>query len=159
MPMSKAAKRIEQERKRRHAAIRRGMRIALYEVNQALAGKGMKIEAPPSWIDYTVALAEGGRRDAPLDDIVERAKWEIAAYMQYRAAERSRAAQAKRVRAELEAATAEDPEAARRAAGVAAQTRAFEELLKKSHERNAQAAERVMQAARAREFAVLRLFR
>lgn len=84
--MSKADNQREQERIRRHANIRRGMRIALYEVNQTLAKRGDKIIVPPDWIDYTVALAEGGRRKAPLADVVERIEWSIALRLRERAA-------------------------------------------------------------------------
>jgi hypothetical protein len=91
MSLSKAAKRIEQERFRRHANIRRGMRIALYEINQTLAARGEKIVVPPGWIDYTVALAEGGRRKAPFADVVDRIVAETAQALQAAAAARAQA--------------------------------------------------------------------
>lgn len=52
------------DRVKRRAAIRRGMKIMLYEINQRLAPRGAKIVLPPGFLDYTVAIAEGGRDDA-----------------------------------------------------------------------------------------------
>lgn len=85
--MTKAEKRRQQARTRRRANIRRGMRIALYEVNQALAPLGLKIAFPPGFTEYTVAIAEGGRRDASPEDRVEAVAW----HMLDRAAGRVRA--------------------------------------------------------------------
>lgn len=79
---------VEQARLRRHAHIKRGMRIALYEINQLLAQRGEKLDVPDAWIDYTVALAEGGRKKAPFADFSDRIAWTMALrYTQRRARE------------------------------------------------------------------------
>lgn len=69
--MTKAMQRELQARTKRRAHIRRGMKIALYEVNQVLAKHGMKIAFPPGFYPYTVAIAEGGRRDAAPEERAE----------------------------------------------------------------------------------------
>lgn len=57
-------KSTERERRIRRAGIRRGMRIALYEVQQMLDPLGVRLVMPPDFIRYTVDIAEGGRRAA-----------------------------------------------------------------------------------------------
>jgi hypothetical protein len=77
----KTKKQIAADRTKRRAHIRRGIRIALYEVNQALAAKGVKIATPPWFVPYTVAVAEAGRRDATPEDIADAIRWtEIRRY-------------------------------------------------------------------------------
>lgn len=71
----KTKQQCKQERTRRRANIRRGMKIALHEINQVLAPHGAKIEFPPGFIHYTVAIAEGGRRDASTEDRMEALWW------------------------------------------------------------------------------------
>lgn len=66
--MSKTQKQVEHERRIRRAGIRRGMRIALYEVAQMLAESGVVLQVGKDFVPYTVDIAEGGRRDAPLRD-------------------------------------------------------------------------------------------
>lgn len=63
----------------RRAHIRRGMRIALYEINQLLAPKGMSVDMGREYIAYTVALAEGGRAEATLADKHRAVVWQVAA--------------------------------------------------------------------------------
>lgn len=75
--MAKKAKLSPQERTRRRAAIRRGMQIALHEVNQVLESRGLKVNFPPGFVPYTVALAEAGRREATSEDKVEAAAWAL----------------------------------------------------------------------------------
>lgn len=67
------------ERNRRLRDIRRGVKIGFYEANQLLAPLGITLEFPKSYIPYTVALAEGNRRDASLVDHLEAALWQRAA--------------------------------------------------------------------------------
>lgn len=68
MAKPKTRREIEQARTRRRANIRRGMRIALYEVQQHLAEQGITLDVPADFINYTVALAEGNRRGASRAD-------------------------------------------------------------------------------------------
>jgi hypothetical protein len=50
---------------RRRAAIRRGMKIMLFEINQQLALSDIRpIKFTPEFFEYTAIIAEGGRRDA-----------------------------------------------------------------------------------------------
>ncbi len=74
----------QQERIRRHANIRRGMRIALYEVQQKLAEYGLGISFPSWFIPYTIAIAEGGRRDATPEDKFEATAWRAIHEMRQR---------------------------------------------------------------------------
>lgn len=69
------------ERSRRLRDIRRGMKIAIYEVNQLLAPHGAEILFPKAFIPYTVALAEGNRRDASPEDRIAAALWQRAALL------------------------------------------------------------------------------
>lgn len=66
--MRKTRKQAEHERTVRRAGIRRGMRIALYEVGQMLAKSGVALTMTPDFINYTVDIAEGGRRAATPED-------------------------------------------------------------------------------------------
>lgn len=75
--MPKSQKQRERERTKRRAAIRRGMKIAIYEIQQALAPHGAKLTFSPAFIPYTVAIAEGGRRGASPEDRVEALQWQI----------------------------------------------------------------------------------
>lgn len=77
---SKSVKQRQQERTRRRADIRRGMKIALYEVNQTLAPLGIRLEYPPAFVPYTVALAEGHRRDATPQDKFSAFMWNVATH-------------------------------------------------------------------------------
>lgn len=69
------------ERRRRRANIARGMKIALYEVNQALAPLGLAMTFPSHFIPYTVALAEAGRRQATALDIMDAVCWDASLHM------------------------------------------------------------------------------
>lgn len=71
----KTDKQLAADRTRRRAAIRRGMKIALYEVQQVLRAQGVELALPPWFIPYTVAIAEGGRRDATAEDRADAARW------------------------------------------------------------------------------------
>lgn len=62
------SKQTAHERTIRRAGIRRGMRIALYEIQQLLGPVGVKLVISPDFIPYTVDIAEGGRRAAPMRD-------------------------------------------------------------------------------------------
>lgn len=62
-------------RSNRRRNIKRGMKIALYEVNQILVRSGVQIAYPPQYIPYTVAIAEGNRRGASEHDIVSAEFW------------------------------------------------------------------------------------
>lgn len=73
----KSPKQIESERTKRRANIRRGMKIALYEVQQLLAEQGMGLTVPRFFIPYTVAIAEGGRRDATAEDRATSLQWQL----------------------------------------------------------------------------------
>lgn len=64
---------------RRRAHIRRGMRIALYEINQILAPKNLSIDMGREYIAYAVAVAEGGRREATAADKRRAAIWQLGA--------------------------------------------------------------------------------
>lgn len=63
-------KRSEHDRIVRRAGIRRGMRIAIYEIQQMLAPLGVTLAVPPDFIPYTVDIAEGGCRAATQNDLV-----------------------------------------------------------------------------------------
>lgn len=80
MAKPKSRLQIEQARTRRRANIRRGMRIALYEVKQHLAEQGITLDVPSDFISYTVALAEGNRRDATRADKRDALRETIKAY-------------------------------------------------------------------------------
>lgn len=80
MAKPKSRLQIEQARTRRRANIRRGMRIALYEVKQHLAEQGITLDVPPDFISYTVALAEGNRRGASRADKADALRETIKAY-------------------------------------------------------------------------------
>jgi hypothetical protein len=71
MPRKKTERERENDRMARRAHIERGMRIAVYECNQMLRPYGLRVDVPPDFIPYTVAIAEGGREGATL--------WERAA--------------------------------------------------------------------------------
>ena len=75
----KSPKEVRAERNRRRRDIRRGMKIAFYEANQMLAPLGIYLHAPKAFLGYTVALAEGNRRDATVQDRVAAAMWQVAA--------------------------------------------------------------------------------
>lgn len=77
MKRKPTAKQREQERRARRRHIRRGMRIAFFEANQVLAAQGLKIVLPPWFIPYTVAIAEGGRRNASPEDRTEALQWHV----------------------------------------------------------------------------------
>lgn len=66
--MEKTQKQTAHERRIRRAGIRRGMRIALYEVGQLLAKSGVVLHVAPDFVPYTVDIAEGGCRGATLGD-------------------------------------------------------------------------------------------
>lgn len=74
--MPKSQKQRDTERTKRRAAIRRGMKIAIYEIQQALAPHGLKLTFPLDFIPYTVAIAEGGRRGASPEDRAVAAHWQ-----------------------------------------------------------------------------------
>lgn len=74
--MSKRMTKKEIERSRRLRDIRRGMKIALYEVKQVLEKQGLTMDLPPWYVEYTVAIAEGGRRDASMEDEIGRQMWQ-----------------------------------------------------------------------------------
>lgn len=84
----KSDRQAEADRTKRRAHIRRGMKIALYEINQVLEARGEKIIVAPEWIDYTVALAEGGRSGASMEDVYERLGWETMVRARAYAAQR-----------------------------------------------------------------------
>lgn len=73
----KSPRQVESERTKRRANIRRGMKIALYEVQQVLAEYGVKLEISRNFIPYTVAIAEGGRRGASPQDRSESWQWQL----------------------------------------------------------------------------------
>lgn len=66
--MPKTRKQADHERTIRRAGIRRGMRIALYEVGQMLAKSGVVLQVGSDFVPYTVDIAEGGRRAASRAD-------------------------------------------------------------------------------------------
>lgn len=74
-PKSKNQRRNDWLRRRQNIA--RGMRIAMYEINQALAEKGLRIDFPPDFIPYTIAVAEGGRISADRDDVAVAHIWNV----------------------------------------------------------------------------------
>lgn len=61
-------KQTKHDRTIRRAGIRRGMRIALYEVGQMLKQSGVVLTVPGGFVEYTVDIAEGGRRAASPED-------------------------------------------------------------------------------------------
>lgn len=67
-PRRKSQNQAHNDWVRRRQNIARGMRIALYEINQKLAPLGISASFPPGFIDRTVALAEGGRVNATVSD-------------------------------------------------------------------------------------------
>lgn len=74
-------KRQEQRQRRewriRRAGIKRGMKIAIHEVDQLLANMGLEVAWHPHFIPYTIAIAEGGRDDATLVDKNLMLAWQI----------------------------------------------------------------------------------
>ncbi len=65
-PKSKHQARNDWVRRRQNIA--RGMRIALYEINQKLEPLGIQAAFPPGFIARTIAVAEGGRVNASVAD-------------------------------------------------------------------------------------------
>lgn len=59
----------------RRRNIKRGMKIALYEVEQLLNAQGVTLKLPPWFIPYTIGIAEGGRRDASPADRIDGLMW------------------------------------------------------------------------------------
>lgn len=59
----------------RRRNIKRGMKIALYEVEQLLNARGETLKLPPWFIPYTIGIAEGGRRDASPADRIDGLMW------------------------------------------------------------------------------------
>lgn len=70
--MSKHKPKSRQQRQaswvRRRQNIERGMKIALYEINQVLAPLDLHVHFGKDFIDQTIALAEGGRINASRED-------------------------------------------------------------------------------------------
>jgi hypothetical protein len=72
----KTEKQVQQERRRRRRDIKRGMKIAFYEVNQLLGAQGLELVVPPEELEYILALAEAGRQGATNQDQLSLAFWE-----------------------------------------------------------------------------------
>lgn len=69
---------------RRRQNIARGMKIALYEINQALASQGLQVVTGPDFIPYTIAVAEGGRATACPADVQIAGIWNMHRQLQER---------------------------------------------------------------------------
>ena len=69
--VTKSERRKIAARTKRRANIERGMKIMLYELNQRFARYGVQIDVPEGFFKYTIAIAEGGRDDAEIEERIE----------------------------------------------------------------------------------------